>query len=164
MKQTALSLFFQETFLKGPQVAISFIPQKQGNFKIILQKSNIFTASFFVDLEPAFRKQLLSWLFSYSQKKPTPILNLPRQFLPPFSNAVLTCLERIPFGSTLSYGEIALEAKSPKAARAVGTICRLNPWPLFIPCHRVLPKGKGIGAYAFGSSIKQALLEFEGSI
>ena len=52
----------------------------------------------------------------------------------------------IPFGKTKSYGEVASLVGKPRAARAVGTILRNNPWPLFVPCHRVIGKnGKLLG-------------------
>ncbi len=161
MKKPTTTLLFEKTFPTGPKIAVLFFPKKQEGTQVVLQKSNIFTSSFFVDFEPAFLQRILNWLSSYSKKKPAPVLQLPRQILPPFSEEVLNHLKKIPFGKTLSYGDLALLAGSSKAARAVGTICRLNSWPLFIPCHRVLPTKKGIGGYAFGSSIKQILLDFE---
>lgn len=67
----------------------------------------------------------------------------------PHSQKVWKALCRIPVGETRTYGEIAREVGS--SPRAVGQACRANPWPLFIPCHRVVPTSgapAGAGGYA----------------
>ncbi len=69
---------------------------------------------------------------------------------------------RIPWGSTRSYAELAQEAGSPRAARAVGSAMARNPYSIMIPCHRVLTSGGGLGGYGGGLSAKQYLLELEG--
>lgn len=78
-----------------------------------------------------------------------------------FREAVLEAIMDIPYGETRTYSEIASEAGSPKAARAVGTACAENPIPIIIPCHRVVPSSGGIGSYAGGSVMKQKLLDLE---
>lgn len=70
------------------------------------------------------------------------------------------CLQ-IPYGQTLTYGQLAQQMGCPAAARAVGSALGRNPLLIMIPCHRVLPAAGGIGQYAAGSAIKQALLEWE---
>jgi methylated-DNA-[protein]-cysteine S-methyltransferase len=75
-----------------------------------------------------------------------------------------TVLERLPavnYGRTVSYGELAAEVGSPRAARAVGSACATNPLPLVIPCHRVVLGDGSPGAYIGGPEIKRALLELE---
>lgn len=57
-------------------------------------------------------------------------------------------LNKIPVGETRSYGELAKALNS--SPRAVGQACRANPWPLFIPCHRVTPAGWSLGAHRAG--------------
>lgn len=64
-------------------------------------------------------------------------------------------------GTVQAYGGLAARAGFPRAARAVGTACALNPIALIVPCHRVVA-AHGLGGYAFGLSIKRALLEHEG--
>ena len=62
--------------------------------------------------------------------------------LPPFRRKVLEVVRTIPAGETLSYGEVAAcAAGSPGAARAVGQALGRNPYPIVIPCHRVLGAG-----------------------
>lgn len=60
-----------------------------------------------------------------------------------------------------SYEELARRAGCPKAVRAVGSAVGKNPISLFVPCHRVVPKGGGVGNYRFGSSCKLKLLSAE---
>ncbi len=74
---------------------------------------------------------------------------------------VIGAIERIPFGETRTYAQIAEEAGSPRAYRAVGSACGANPVPIIIPCHRVVPSGGGVGGYAGGAALKRRLLELE---
>lgn len=78
-----------------------------------------------------------------------------------FQKAVWRATSKIPFGKTLTYGDIAKKVGHPKAARAVGTALAMNPVCMVIPCHRVLPKNGGIGRYAYGEAMKKWLLNFE---
>ena len=90
------------------------------------------------------------------------------QSLPPmdlqgtdFQLSVWNALCSIPRGSTSSYKAIAEKIGSPNASRAVGTACKLNPIPLFIPCHRVVKQDKSIGQFALGTHNKKYLLSME---
>ena len=77
-----------------------------------------------------------------------------------FRSRVYREMLKISYGTTLSYSELAAKAGNPKAFRAVGTACGLNPLPLIIPCHRV--KGKsGLGGFTGGLDIKKFLLKLE---
>jgi methylated-DNA-[protein]-cysteine S-methyltransferase len=80
-----------------------------------------------------------------------------------FQKRVVRTCRRIRYGKTLSYGEVATRAGSPRAARAVGTVMRNNRTPLLVPCHRVVASG-GVGGYsaANGVSMKKRLLALEG--
>lgn len=81
-----------------------------------------------------------------------------------FQKKVWQELQRIPYGETKTYGEIAEAIGSPKAARAVGMANHKNPIPIFIPCHRVIGvKGKLVG-YAYGLDMKKQLLELEKNV
>ena len=81
-----------------------------------------------------------------------------------FQHKVWAAIDKIPFGETRSYGEIAESIGHPGAARAVGTACGANPLMLFTPCHRVLAARGGIGGYGFcGVDVKKKLLRIEGS-
>lgn len=84
--------------------------------------------------------------------------------LTPFQRKVLLLTSQIPFGSVLSYGELALQAGSPGAARAVGAAMAGNPIPIIIPCHRVVGSDRSLHGYAAPDGIhtKATLLQLEG--
>ena len=78
-----------------------------------------------------------------------------------FRRAVLERLTQVPYARTVSYAELAARAGSPRAVRAVGTACALNPVPLVVPCHRVVRSDGGRGAYRGGAAVKRRLLAVE---
>jgi O-6-methylguanine DNA methyltransferase len=65
-----------------------------------------------------------------------------------FELAVLKAALQIPFGETRTYAWIARHIGKPKAVRAVGSALRKNPWPIIIPCHRVIKSDGSLGKYA----------------
>jgi methylated-DNA-[protein]-cysteine S-methyltransferase len=79
-----------------------------------------------------------------------------------FRRRVLRAINRIPFGQTRSYTDMARKAGNERAVRAAGTACGSNPIPLVVPCHRVLRTGGALGGYGGGLPMKRALLELEG--
>ena len=82
--------------------------------------------------------------------------------LPSYFNKVLCEVSKIPFGHTASYQDIAVQTKSPKAARAVGNANAKNPIPIIIPCHRVITSSGKLGGYGGGTNLKEMLLHHEG--
>ena len=80
-----------------------------------------------------------------------------------FQEAVWRELRRIPPGETRSYADIAAAIGKPAAVRAAGTANGANQVAVLIPCHRVVPKGGGVGGYAWGPDIKAELLRREGA-
>ncbi len=83
-------------------------------------------------------------------------------FLTPFQQDILNTLRSIPFGETITYGELANLAGHPKKARAVGRVMGNNPAPVFVPCHRVLPASGGLGGWSGAAGWKKRLLMHEG--
>lgn len=79
-----------------------------------------------------------------------------------FQRAVWKEVAKIPFGTSMSYGDIATKLGKPKAVRAVGTAVGRNPVCLIVPCHRVLTSSGGYGGYVAGVDRKQQLLSHEG--
>jgi methylated-DNA-[protein]-cysteine S-methyltransferase len=79
-----------------------------------------------------------------------------------FRRRALRAIDRIPYGKTRSYTEIARSAGSERAVRAAGTACGSNPIPIVVPCHRVLRSGGALGGYGGGLPMKEALLRMEG--
>jgi methylated-DNA-[protein]-cysteine S-methyltransferase len=81
-----------------------------------------------------------------------------------FRRRALRAIDRIPYGKTRSYTEIARSAGNERAVRAAGTACGANPIPIVVPCHRVLRSGGALGGYGGGLPMKEALLEMEGAL
>ncbi len=79
----------------------------------------------------------------------------------PFMLAVWRILSEIPYGTTVSYRDVAVALGNPHAVRAVGMANHRNPLPLFIPCHRVIGSGSALTGYRGGLALKKMLLELE---
>jgi len=81
-----------------------------------------------------------------------------------FQRKVQEACQKIPRGEVWSYGELAVAAGAPGAARAVGSVMRTNRFPLVIPCHRVVAAGGKLGGFSCPSGVemKQKLLAAEG--
>ena len=80
-----------------------------------------------------------------------------------FQKSVWKALGKIAYGTTRSYAEVARTIGHPRAFRAVGQACRLNPTPIVVPCHRVLAADCTLGGYGGGVSLKGKLLKHEGA-
>jgi methylated-DNA-[protein]-cysteine S-methyltransferase len=80
-----------------------------------------------------------------------------------FQRAVWKRLQEIPYGQTISYGELARRVGNPKASRAVGAANGKNPIPIVIPCHRVIGADGKLTGFGGGLPIKEALLAIERS-
>jgi methylated-DNA-[protein]-cysteine S-methyltransferase len=78
-----------------------------------------------------------------------------------FQMRVWDALQEIPYGETISYGELARWVGNPNASRAVGTANGHNPAAIVVPCHRVIAADGGIGGYGGGLERKRWLLELE---
>ncbi len=79
----------------------------------------------------------------------------------PFARAAWEQLRELAPGEPVTYAELAERAGSPGAARAAGQACARNLVAPFVPCHRVVPAGGGVGDYAYGADVKRSLLEHE---
>ena len=80
-----------------------------------------------------------------------------------FQQEVWHALQRIPYGTTCSYGDLAEQIGRPRAVRAVGTANGANPIAIIVPCHRVIGSNGTLTGYAGGVERKQMLLELEGA-
>ena len=78
-----------------------------------------------------------------------------------FQKKVYTVVKKIPRGEVRSYGWVAQKIKRAKAARAVGRVLSKNPFPIIVPCHRVVHSDGSLGKYAWGEDLKRRLLEIE---
>ncbi|MGH2973666.1 MAG: methylated-DNA--[protein]-cysteine S-methyltransferase [Solirubrobacterales bacterium] len=81
-----------------------------------------------------------------------------------FRGRVQRAINRIPYGETRTYTDMARSAGNERAVRAAGTACGSNPIPIVVPCHRVLRSGGGLGGYSGGLPMKEALLRLEGAL
>ncbi len=113
-----------------------------------------------------------TWLYTYFRdfiNGDTEVFGLELEWrkLTPFQKSVYVAAASIPYGSVTTYQELAEKIGGKKYARAVGTALSKNPFPLAIPCHRVLPKNSGIenpGGFAGGTTLKKKLLKIEEEI
>ncbi len=80
-----------------------------------------------------------------------------------FQRAVWQALARIPYGETLTYGELARRIGRPSASRAVGLANGANPLPIVVPCHRVIGADGSLTGFGGGLDIKRKLLALERS-
>ena len=80
----------------------------------------------------------------------------------PFQQKVWRALCGIPYGTYITYGELAVRIGDPKACRAVGMANGRNPLPIIVPCHRVIGSGGKLTGYTGGLDIKTKLLQTEG--
>ena len=86
--------------------------------------------------------------------------------LPPFNRRVYEVTRAIPPGQVLTYGDVAQRLGEPDAARAVGRALGQNPFPVIVPCHRVVAAGGQLGGFSGGAGrvTKQRMLEIEGAV
>ncbi len=109
-------------------------------------------------------QQTIQWLDQYfAGQVPTITIPLAPQGTK-FQQNVWSQLEHIPYGSSLTYGELSqrvFNSPTPRGAQAIGSAVGANPISLIIPCHRVLGKGNALTGYTGGLSIKRALLTIE---
>lgn len=81
-----------------------------------------------------------------------------------FQKKAWTCLQKIPYGKTISYQEQATKIKNPKAVRAIGGANGQNKICIIIPCHRVIGKNGSLTGFGGGIDIKKQLLQIENAI
>lgn len=81
-----------------------------------------------------------------------------------FFRQVWDTLCAIPYGRTLTYATLATKLHRPRAFRAVGAACAMNPVPLIIPCHRAVGSNGSLTGFAGGLAMKESLLRMEGAL
>lgn len=110
-----------------------------------------------------FFKSWVDWFENYFEGNKNPFSG-PVHFTTgtPYQQKVWKTLLKIPFGQVQSYKWVAEKTGSPQAVRAVGQANGKNPFPILIPCHRVIYHDGYLGGYTGGLGIKRKLLELEG--
>lgn len=108
--------------------------------------------------------QTVAWLDAFFRGEEAPVPTLDDGALTRFQATVCRTLMETGWGEVTTYGRLARAVGNPQASRAVGSVMAMNPWPLLVPCHRVVQAGGGLGNYsgAGGPTTKARLLGFEG--
>jgi len=162
MKQDISSLFHIK---EGPSVKAKFRLTPEGIRYVSLAANprNGLAWQIFGDGTNTEAVELIhDWMHAYaSRDEPRIELPLIMGSLPPFTLKTLKTLQAVPFGVSVSYQALADRAGNSKAARAVGNACGRNPFPLIIPCHRVLAADGRIGGFSLDLEVKRRLLAFE---
>ena len=113
----------------------------------------------------AWNRPLLDKLAAYADGEPVDFsdVEIDLGWTTKFQRRVIRRCRSIPYGKTVTYGELASAAGSPGAARAVGSCMAANRFPLIVPCHRVVRSGGGIGAFSApgGARTKRRMLAME---
>ena len=78
----------------------------------------------------------------------------------PFQKCVWAALKKIPYGKVVTYGQLAAAVGNAEAVRAAASAVGKNPFPILLPCHRVVA-AKGLGGFAWGLNAKRTLLQLE---
>ena len=142
-----------ELLLAGEDDSLSMIGFPKGSMRRDPEPDWIFNEK---PLEKA-RRQLTEY-FEGSRKE----FDLPLSLHgTEFQVSVLQALQDIPYGETVSYGEIAKRIGRPKAVRAVGAANGRNPIPIVVPCHRVIGSSGDLTGFGGGLDTKEALLRLE---
>lgn len=120
-------------------------------------------------IRPSAQKEVLCinrFFSAYFEKRPVPVpwdlLNF--SGFTPLERLVWEKTADIPFGYTAAYSDIAMAIGRPMASRFTGSALGKNPFPIMIPCHRVIRKGGGLGGFGSGIDMKRKLLSFEGAL
>lgn len=158
--------------------ATTTLPTPVGDLAVVLDDDGTVLASGFVDLaslverlglpaplpeaEPAATAQVVEAVERYFAGDLSAINDVSvRQAGGAFTQEAWQQLRAVPAGQPVTYAELARRAGSPSAARAAGQACATNLVAPFVPCHRVVPAGGGVGGYAYGADVKSRLLEHE---
>ena len=81
--------------------------------------------------------------------------------LTPLQRKILKAVASVPWGKVRSYGEIAAQVGHPRACRFVGTTLAKNPFPIFVPCHRIIRADGSLGGFSAGTDLKKRMLALE---
>lgn len=147
------------SFGGGPKICLWATVKNGGLKNTVLEPADVFTLKINEACE-----RLVTWCAAYARKEAavSPLI-LDLSQASPFQKEVLKWIQSIPFGQSSTYGEGAQTVGCDRGARAVGAACGSNPFPLLIPCHRVLAADRSLRGFSQGVRLKKELLEFEGA-
>ncbi|USS85718.1 methylated-DNA--[protein]-cysteine S-methyltransferase [Fructilactobacillus myrtifloralis] len=157
-------MLVQQTY-HSPLGPITLASTKTAVVGLWFQDQRYYGARYQVDQMPiqttAPLQQAKTWLAQYfAGQNPNPKMVPLQPEVMPFQQRVLIALQRVPYGTTTTYSDLAAAVSTP-SARAVGNAIGHNPISLLIPCHRVLGKNGRLTGYAGGLERKRALLQLE---
>ncbi len=155
---------FTKEFVNGPPICVSIWVSRDQVERITLAFAENFSMFIRGNGSQKLMDQIADWISSYSKKKKAPLPPLNLSKISPFYQTTLKNLAAVPLGKKLSYQRLAQTSGSPKASRAVGSACKKNPFPLMIPCHRVVRSDNSLGNFLYGQSMKKELLVFENAL
>jgi methylated-DNA-[protein]-cysteine S-methyltransferase len=142
-----------DLLLAGDEQGLSLIAFPEGSMRREPESDWVHSE----DLFTAARDQLTAYFDGTLKEFDLPISPNGTEF----QLEVLAELQKIPYGTTTSYGEIAKRIGRPKAVRAVGAANGRNPLPIIIPCHRVVGSNGALTGFGGGLPTKEALLRLE---
>ena len=152
-----MSLGFEEIFINLEFLTILVVYNRRRELiervKILDEEVEENTNNFFV-------KEIVIDVFYGRKELDLKILNL--SCLTEFQKKVLIKTKDIPRGKVSTYKKLSEKVGVEGGARAVGNVMRFNPFPILIPCHRVIKSNREIGEYGGGKTLKRELLIFEG--
>lgn len=141
--------FFKGTIENGTLLALEWDRQKPDSFPAHPSELAEYIQN---SLDQYFQKKVTTWDFTF---------RLPGK---PEEQKVYLALMKVPYGTTMTYSELATKVNKPKAVRWVAHVCAKNPLPIVIPCHRVVRKDQ-IGQYSAGGTMaKKWLIDHEKSM
>jgi methylated-DNA-[protein]-cysteine S-methyltransferase len=150
-----------DILVAGPSGAVSRLDFLRGHTEAELLAG--FGAGYAVRKDPDFLPELQTQLRGYLRgDKVEWRVKLDLIHGTDFQRSVWHELQKIPYGRTATYGEIASRLGKPGAMRAVGSANGANPVAIIIPCHRVVAAHGGLGGYGGGLDVKRILLQLEG--
>lgn len=142
-----------DLLLAGEEEALCLIGFPEGSMRLEPESDWIFSEKPF----SAAREQLTAYFAGKRKSFDLPLKPTGTEF----QLQVLNELQKIPYGTTVSYGDIANRIGRPKAVRAVGAANGRNPLPIIIPCHRVIGASGDLTGFGGGIPTKKALLRLE---
>jgi len=139
---------------KGAIISVRFVPPTIASARKMMGECDETAAALLAEAIA----QISAYLEGKLQK-----FDLPVRYVSPttFQRKVWAGTCAIPYGETRTYRDLATSIENAGAVRATGRVLNKNPVALLVPCHRVITAGGAVGGYAFGTEIKEALLELE---
>ena len=160
MKMAIVRTKFGWLGISGSESGLALLTLPKSSRKIALSEVKEFTAgaiedsSAFGDLPDRLRRYFNGEKVLFSDR-------LDMNGATTFERAVWKATLSIPYGETRSYAWVAHQSGNPRAFRAVGGALARNPFPIIVPCHRVIGSGGNLGGFSGGLELKKRLLDLE---